>query len=185
MKGLASFALVLAVGLVVVVSLTSTGGDRPRMNVHALGPEYSLDELWDAAEIVAVVVPTGKQVERWNNSTNTMWEAPKDSGILPMVYRDEEVLVITVLKGLPASLLTLRNLGGIADGVEFVYDGLYDLKTGERYLVFLETVQAPTQDGVEQAISFVAQGQGLFSAIGGGFQNALGRTLTLEELTSR
>lgn len=184
MKRLAMVGGLVTLGAMALIGNFFAERQHPLIRVDAAGPQYSVDELWDAAEIVAVVVPTGSQRERWNNASNTIWESVSDSGKLPMIFRDEEVAVVIVLKGNPPGSLTIRNIGGLADGIQFEYTGLFDLKTTQQYLVFLETVQTPTEEGSEEAISFVAQGQGLWSSLAGGFRNLDGRTLTLDELTS-
>lgn len=184
MKAIGSLAILFALSLAAATWVGSAGRDRPVIRVDLVAPEYSIADLWNAADMVAIVVPTGGQIERWNNASNTMWEAPEGSGILPMIFRDEDVAIATNLKGDAPGQLTIRNIGGTANGVEFVLGGLFDLKPGEQYLVFLEAVDFPTQEGFEQAICFVGQDQGLFQAVGGGFQNAAGRTVTIDDLKS-
>ena len=113
---------VLPVMVVVLVAFL-VGGQREIPQVHAFGsgPEYSIAELWDAAEIVAVVVPSGPEAARWNNDTNTMWRAQDDSGIVPMVYRDETVRVIQLLKG---------HVSSDADGLRHLQSGISEVLPG-------------------------------------------------------
>ncbi len=185
MKTFAGSGLILVTGLLGAMFLASAPVNHPVIRVHALAQPYGAAELWEASDLVALVVPIGGQTEQWNNATNTRWEADPESGILPMVFRDESVAVVTLLKGAAPESLTIRNLGGVTDGVEFAYEGLYDLKNGSQYLVFLQAVDTPTETGSERAISFVGQGQGLFTTVDGGFQNSVGLTLTLAELPAK
>ena len=90
--------------------------------------------------------------------------------------------MLEVLKGAPPAVITIRNIGGEADGMRLTYEGLFDLTTGSRYLVFLETVETPTHEGFETAVSFVAQGHGLFQSSGDAWTNSLGVTTTTDDL---
>jgi hypothetical protein len=99
-----------------------------------------------------------------------------------MIYNDQTVEVLRVLKGDTPSQLTIRNVGGTVGTVEFVLEGLRPLSAGSQYVVYLERVQAPTREGTESAISFVAQGQGLFELTDSGFVNSAGLRLGPSEL---
>lgn len=178
----------LGIGAALVVSLLAALSQRPAtmplMRVSAVGPPWTITELWNEADYVLIVQPTGPQVERWNNAANKLWEASEDSGVMPMIVRDEEVSVVQVLKGTPPKPLTIRNIGGIADGIRFEYEGLFDLVTGSRYLVFLSSEQWPTQEGFEAATGFVANGQGLWVAAAGGYRNDIGLVVTETEVAA-
>lgn len=176
MKAFLGVGVVLAVGLLVVLSQRPPA--VPLIRVSAVAPPWTVEDLWNEADYVLIVQPTGRQVEHWNNAANTQWEAPKDSGVMPMIVRDEDVTVARVLKGDSPTSLTIRNIGGVADGVAFEYDGLFDLATGARYLVFLATERWPTQEGFETATGFVANGQGLWAPVAGGYRNDLGLVVT-------
>lgn len=160
--------LVIAIGLILVL-----GQERQRIEITSTTEEWSIADLTAAAEMIAIVVPTGSSDAHWNNADNSRWES-KDPRRVPMIYNDQVVDVLRVLKGDMPSELIIRNIGGTVDNVEFVFEGLRPLKAGSQYLVYLERVEAPTDQGFEAAISFVAQGQGLFEFTDGGFVNAAG-----------
>lgn len=171
MKTFLATAVVLVVAVLVV--LAQRPQDVPLLQVHGLAPPWSIDDLWIESDYVLIIEPTGVQREHWNNAENRMWEAPEDSGIMPMIVRDEEVVVRRTLKGDPPASMTIRNIGGVAGGFRFEYEGLYDLETGQQYLVFLSTERWPTQEGWESAIGFVLNGQGLFAPVDGGYRNSV------------
>lgn len=182
MKPFLGIAATLVVGM--LVALSQGPSTVPLIRVSAVGPPWTVTDLWNEADYVLIVEPTGRQAEHWNNAANTLWEAPDDSGIMPMIVRDEEVTVAAVFKGNSPKSLTIRNIGGVAGGFAFEYDGLYDLATGGRYLVFLATERWPTQEGFETATGFVANGQGLWAPIAGGYKNDFGSLVTDSEITA-
>lgn len=178
-------AVAQIIGLVVVAAvglvLLTSGQERQRIVITATTEQRSIADLTAAAEIIAIVVPTGSNDAHWNNADNSRWES-EDSRIVAMIYNDQTVEVRRVLKGDAPSQLTIRNIGGTVDSVEFVLEGLRPLKAGSQYLVYLERVEAPTREGAEAAISFVAQGQGLFELTDSGFVNSAGLNVSPSDL---
>ncbi len=90
-----------------------------------------------------------------------------------MIYNDQEVDVIRVLRGRVPATLTIRNIGGTVGDTTFELIGLESLKTGQEYLVFLEGVATPTETGTEWALSFVAQERGVFWKTGLGSRSQM------------
>lgn len=178
-------AVAQIIGLVVVAAvgliLLSSGQEPQRIVITATTEQRSIADLTASAEIIAIVVPTGSDDAHWNNADNSRWESD-DSRIVAMIYNDQTVEVLRVLKGDAPSQLTIRNIGGTVDRVEFVLEGLRPLRAGSQYLVYLERVETPTREGAESAISFVAQGQGLFELTDSVFVNSAGLNVSPSDL---
>jgi hypothetical protein len=84
--------------------------------------------------------------------------------------------VVRVLRGSAEGSLVLRNIGGTVGDTRIEVEGLEPLERNNLY-VFLETVETPTQEGAETALSFVGQQQGIFVERGGIFANGLAARL--------
>jgi len=178
--------LLALASVAVLVAVTAVAPPRTeRIYADSVGPGYALDDLLAEADLVALVRPTGTQVERWNGDGGRRWTADADSPARPLIYRDEEVQVVEALRGAAPAMLTIRNLGGIDDGVEFNFNGLHDLEDGATYLVFLQSVETPLEHGTERALSFVGQGHGLFSSDGSVFVNSYGLSVAFSDIPSR
>jgi len=167
---------------VLIAATVATPRTTERVYADSVGPGYALDDLLAEADLVALVRPTGPQVERWNGDGGRRWTADPDSPARPLIYRDEEVQVVESLRGAAPPTLTIRNLGGTDDGVEFIFNGLHDLEDGVTYLVFLQSVETPLEHGTERALSFVGQGHGLFAPDGSVFLNSFGLSVSLAEI---
>ncbi len=149
--------------------------------MDAYGPRFSVSSLDGMADIVAVVEPIGPGVEHWNNAANTPWIAPSGTGVLAMVVTDQQVVVIRAIRGTAESeVLSVRVAGGTVGDTDVHVEDEPAFAAGQDYLVFLERVQAPTQEGFDDVISPVAQGQGVFAAMPGGLLvNSAGETTVL------
>lgn len=174
-------AFTLGAGAVLGVGRPSRN-DPPLVGAHhyvalSVSVPMTVDDLTRAAEIVAVVRPTGKSDVHWNNASNTAWTSDT---LRAMIYNDQEVDVIRVLRGKTPPTLTIRNIGGTVGDTTFELSGLEPLKSGQEYLVFLEGVATPTETGTEWALSFVAQQRGVFWKTGAGFANSDGLSVTVE-----
>ena len=117
-------------------------------------------QLTAAADIIAVVRPTGNDHVHWNSAQNRQW-VPTDER-QAMIYNDQELTVVRLLRGEAADSIIVRNIGGTVGDSSFEYEGLEALDPAHLYVVFLETVETPTEEGAETALSFVGQGQGVF-----------------------
>lgn len=63
----------------------------------------------------------------------------------------------------PGDTLTVRGIGGFADGVRLHFDGMEELNSGSNYLLFLKRVDWPTREGSDQdLLTPVAHRQGVF-----------------------
>lgn len=178
----------ITVGLSLVaaaLTLVALAYPRPPSLAHhivasASSIRYTLQDLQNAAEIIAVVKPTGKDSEHWNNAKNSAWVSEKPGRA--MIYNDQEVVVVDVIRGQAPSTLTIRNIGGTVGDTMYELEGLEPLEQGAQYLVFLKTFQTPTEEGTEAALSFVGQDQGVFMRSGDAFANDLGLSVTPDML---
>lgn len=165
------------------LALMSQSGQSPALKHHivrtALVIPMSLAQLEGAADVIAVVRPTGKDDVHWNNASNSRWTS--DDG-RAMIYNDQQVVVVNLLRGEAPSTLLIRNIGGTVGDTSFELEGLEPLAAGQLYLVFLETVETPTKEGSETAISFVAQEQGVFAPAGETYSNDLGLSVAPRDL---
>ncbi|HET8570996.1 MAG TPA: hypothetical protein VFN14_03835 [Candidatus Limnocylindria bacterium] len=151
-----------------------THGPAKVIYVSASGPTYGIDELAARATIVALVQPTDDGTTHWNNDRNTEWWPSPDSGKAALIVRDNHAKVMKSYRG-SASELSFRTVGGVAGGVEMVFDDGPHLSESQQYIVFLEAVDWPTEDGVDQVLAPVAEGQGIFALNGAGdYENTSG-----------
>lgn len=171
-----------------VQSLSTAPRPVREIVVDASGPSYSLEELTDRADVIALVRATGRRSEHWNNRANREWQAPRDSGVAPLIVRDELVLVIDIYRGEGQRgdgnpELALRTIGGTVGDTRMVFADLAALEPGSDYIVFLEQVEWPTQEGSESVLAPVAEGQGVFVSDGAGaYSNAAELVVTGAEL---
>lgn len=184
MKNVSIVALPLVVFVLVSMALASVARSPMReIYIEASGPEYSLAELTARADLIALVRPTGQRIEHWNNAGNTEWKAPAHSGVVPLIVGDDSVAVIKVYQGTAGAMLSMRTIGGIADGVRMVFEDQHRLEAGAEYIVFLEEVDWPTAEGFDRVLAPVAEGQGVFASNrGGGFVNSAALATTDAEL---
>jgi hypothetical protein len=172
-----SLAVLGIAGLILLLNAQQ----RDLIVITSAGPEVSIEDLTASAEIIAIVTATGENKVHWNSEDNSKWES-QDARVLAMIYNDQTVEAIRILKGEVPDRLTIRNIGGTVDGTEFRLDGLKEMREGSQYLVYLKTFDTPTREGVESALSFVAQGQGIFELTEHGFVNEVGLTIGLSDL---
>ena len=149
---------VLAIALATRVGTTVT-----RVAIQGSFVQSSLPDLVKHAQAVAIVEMTAAPSEHWNSEGNKSWGT---LGVDSFIYRDVPLKVVTVLSGSLPSTLTVRDLGGTADGFEFVFDGSADWEVGSRYLVFLEWRKFPVREGTEESWTPVRLCQGVFSWTG-------------------
>lgn len=169
MKRISLVAMPLAVFMLVTVVVAGIGRTPMReIHIEASGPRYSLVQLTERADVIALVRPTGERTEHWNNASNTEWAARADSGIVPLIVSDDSVAVIKVYQGAANATLSMRTIGGTADGVRMVFADQQRLEPGQEYIVFLEEVDWPTAEGSERVLAPVAEAQGVFVSNGGG-----------------
>lgn len=152
--------------------------------VNASGSQYTVDELMEQSDAIAIVVATGNAKDHWNNMANAQWSPSPGSGRSALIVRDNELLLVRTLRGSFESGDSVRTIGGTAAGVQMVFEGEPILRAGKQYILFLQAVDWPTQEGVERVFAPVAEGQGIFSAtVGGSYTNAAGITLASSFLT--
>ncbi len=172
---MAAFAI-LTIGLV--------AGLPPKLAHHIIASsvsfEYTLDELTEKADAIAVVRATGNDRVHWNNASNAKWVPDKPGGA--MIYNDQDVTVVELVRGDLDSSLTIRNIGGTVGDTRYELEGLEPLTKGVDYLVFLKTFETHTQEGSEKALSFVGQEQGVFVASGTSFVSNHGLSVTSDQL---
>lgn len=176
--------VLLTVG-VLIAGVGLLAGRPPAIAHHivssAISAPLTLEQLARAADMVVVVRPTGSDAVHWNSKTNTKWTS--DGPARPMIYNDQEVAVVDVLQGRASATFTVRNIGGVIGDTKYEFEGLEPLAKGEVYLLFLETVETPTKEGLQSAVSFVGQDQGVFRSVGSGvFANNLGLIARIDEL---
>lgn len=176
----------LLIGAVLVGrALTEESAEVPHreIRIHADGPIVTASEMLAEADLVIIATGLPGQREHWNSASNTEWEAPEDSGIIPLIVRDEGVRIVRTVKGQYASAtITVRGIGGTAGGVTMVYPESIDLEDGQRYLLYLKHVRWPTQEGSDSVWAPLAAGQGVFwlegaagdLTVGGIYKNVAG-----------
>jgi hypothetical protein len=166
-----------------ISGLLHTEGSIRHIYMASSGPAFSVENLEARADVIAVIKPTGSVNEHWNNATNTPWDAPKDSGVVPLIVTDQEVTVATGVRGpVAGDVVRLRTIGGTAAGVHLDFEGVDPLEEQTTYLVFAEWVDWPTQDGFEHVLAPIGESQGLFEQDGADFINSLGLRLNAASL---
>ena len=181
----APIAGLLAVGLVIVALASGTlAGANPHryILVDSSYPSFTLADIAERSDAVAIVEHSGTGRVFWNSSDNKEWEAEIASGRQAWIYRDDRFRVINVLRGsLPMSNLTIRGVGGTVADVTLELEGQTKWVMGRSYLVFLRQDDTPFREGSERAWTVVWLGHGALEALGGGrWSNASG-TLSLLE----
>lgn len=167
-----------------VLTVGFIANQPPRLAQHtvvsSVSFEYTLDELTKSAQAIAVVRATGSDRVHWNNADNVKWVSSSAGGA--MIYNDQEVVVVELLRGDLDRNTTIRNLGGTVGDTRYELEGLKPLIKGIDYLVFLTEFDTPTQEGTEKALSFVGQEQGVFVASGASFISSHGLSVTSDQL---
>lgn len=173
----------LAFALAIAINASAGRPDQARHHIvaTALPPTLTVDQLMEGATIIAIVEPTGNDYVHWNNAANTRWES--DMPGRAMIYNDQEVRVVRVLKGTAPETLVIRNIGGVVGDTRYEVEDLESLSAGKQYVVLLAEYPTPTQEGVELAVSFVAQGQGIFEIGAARAVNALGAEFPLSGMS--
>lgn len=175
--------------LLLAIGSWAAMGNQPALRHHLMVARVvttpmTVAQLTDAADIVAMVRPTGNNWAHWNSTANAAWDSSDER--LPMIYNDQEVSVVELFRGTVADRLTIRNIGGTVGDTAFELEGLDALAPGSVYLVFLESVQTPTREGWEMAVSFVGQEEGVFLVTNSGnLENAYGRSVKLSDLRTQ
>ena|SRR5688572_19444420 len=159
--------------LATLVAMSQVATPTRYWDMGAVGPERTADELWQLADVVVLVQATGQRNEHWTSRDNKRWTAPENSGITPLIVRDETVRVVKAWKGdLASARLTVRTIGGTADGVHLDFDGMKPFRTNGTYLLYLQSVDWPTRDGLDRGVlTPVGHGQGIFRETNGQFAN--------------
>jgi hypothetical protein len=153
--------IVLATLVVVASGALLWGGTRPHRiaEMHPASAPRTLANMWESADIVAVMSPVGTSKVHWNSANGLEWKSPL-LGSAALIVRDDDFEVIEVLKGLPQpNILTIRGVGGTVDDVTMIYDGQVDWTKGRHYLLFLRRSETPTKEGFEAAWTEVEIGQ--------------------------
>jgi len=184
MKRLAIAFVVAIAGFGVLTQVAQQPATRHHIVLSSVGSTpLTIAEMTEAADVVALVRPTGMDRVHWNSAANSSW-TPTDER-LAMIYNDQQVEVVDLLRGRVGQSITIRNIGGLVGDTLMEMEGLEPLDPPSTYLVFLETVDTPTREGWESALSFISQGQGIFVSDGRGFVNDYGLSVTLEDLRSK
>ncbi len=170
-------ALVLAI--VAIGSQQSVSPGRGKViYVSTAGPQYTVEELSARATIVALVRTIDGGAVHWNNEENTEWSPSPNSGKAALIVRDSQAVVLKSFRG-NMSELSFRTVGGVAAGVEMVFDNGPHLTQGGAYIVFLEDVAWPSQEGSERVFAPIGEGQGIFALSDAGlYENSAGLQLS-------
>jgi hypothetical protein len=148
---------VLSVALAALLLAT-----REHIREVVIAPSYStstIEELVERADALAIVRVAGRSTSHWNALDGKEWGTlGRDS----FVYRDVPVQVIKGLAGDLPSSFTLRDLGGIATGLELFFEGGVKWTAEKEYLVFLEYRHFPTKEGSDDSWTPVRLAQGTF-----------------------
>lgn len=82
-------------------------------------------------------------------------------------------------------VVDIRLVGGTTGDIRMIFDDLQPLEAGTSYVIFLERMEWPTQEGFETVLAPVAEGLGIFRpAGGGGYRNAAGLMVSESEFGS-
>lgn len=157
--------ILAAVGIATTVALSRPPPPVRMITVTNSYPEPTVD-LLATADAVAIIAGTDQRQEHWNSAENTEWESDSNAR-MALIYRDEEVQVIRVLKGDLAGRETIRGVGGRVGDVEVVMHGSHPFEVGKEYLVFLSYADTPTQEGSERALTVHFMGLGSFERVDG------------------
>lgn len=167
MKKLISTGVAGVIGVVGLgLSLANGVGAAPPRTISydATFPSYDIEDLVAAADVVAIVQPTGEKEVHWNNSDNTEWKS-ETSARGAYIYRDDELRVLRVVRGqLDEEAITVRGIGGTVEDVHMHFDEQPEWHRDTRYLVFLSREETPTREGTEQMWTIVWIGHGAFEA---------------------
>ena len=180
MKMLLVLALLSAAGVGLVAANKSPAADH-HIVASTTSARYTIDMLLNSAETIAIVEPTGQDIVHWNSDDNSPWTSELPGRA--MIYNDQEVKVIQLIRGNVPRMIKIRNIGGIVGNTEYELEGLEALEPGTQYLVFLRSFDTPTSDGFERAVSFVGQNQGIFLASDAGFVSNVGLRIAAADLT--
>lgn len=130
-------------------------------------PYRTVDQLAAASDAVVVLHSTGHADVHWNSSDGRAWSSD-DRTHPAYIYSDEDVVVDRVLRGsMEPGKLSLRKLGGTADGVRMVFDDDPHLATDTEYLVFLTNYPTPTESGSEARWTIQWMSLGVFTHVDG------------------
>ncbi len=175
MKSLLASGLALACLSVAAFAFGGAEEIDRTMEISAVGRMWTLDELRSNADVIVVGRHDGVQSEHWTSRDNHEWVAAPDSGVVPLVVRDEKVVVLTSLRGAKVDEeIFVRGIGGTADRVHLDFHGMDELQDGQIYLLFLKRVDWPTKEGFDEGVlTPVGHGQGIFRWVDGGFENSL------------
>lgn len=154
-------ALVFLAAALVVCGLAKSGPIV--VHVGAGVVKSDLPELASLAKAIAIVQVVADPSEHWNSADNKSWGTLGEDSL---IYRDVPVKVVSLVDGELPSTLTLRDLGGTADGYLFEVDGTGTWTVGSQYLVFVTKSAFPTREGSEDSWTPVRLGQGVFSVSG-------------------
>lgn len=134
----------------------------------AVYPVITVEELSGAADAVVELTATGDSTVRWNSSDGREWTSA-DQTRPAYIYTDQRVRITRVIQGTVHTGETIvRKMGGVADGVNMVFEHDPELRPGQSYLVFLREYDTPTQVGTERYWTILWMDRGVFSPAGPG-----------------
>ena len=177
----ATFAIFLAVAASAALTSALLASKPPEwIRISGSQTTYTLADLEQAAEAIAVVEFKSNGRMFWNSQDNTQWEPEIASGKLALIYRDDTFAVVNTIKGRLPDTLVVRGVGGQVGSVHMDYEGQVDWVQGAQYLLFLRRDDTPFETGTERMWTVVWTGGGSFELSGGRWVNSA----RLIELTS-
>lgn len=182
MRRLLWIAPLIAAGGAGLVVLPQQPASAPReIHLATSAVAMSKDDFSVRADVIVIARPTQEQSQHWNSTRNEEWVAPDDSGIIPMIVTDAVFAVERTLVGDHADSVTVRLVGGTVGDIRMTLDGMPNLSSGARIVLFLEEVQWPTAEGFDTVLAPIGEGQGIFVESGLTWTNAAGLSIAPAE----
>lgn len=172
--------VLLIAGVILSVAWLSSPS-RIFVNIAGSRPNYTIAELIDYADAIAIVRPSEQTVVHWNSSDGVPWGTTRDYGKRVHIYRDQSYEVVMVIAGtLPQPSVLVRGVGGTIGNVTLAYGDHPHALPGETYLAFLTQEDTPTREGFERAWTISWQREGLFHMSESGWTNESGKTISTD-----
>jgi hypothetical protein len=169
----ATFAVFIAVAACAALTSALIANKPPEwIRISGSQTTYTLADLEQASEAIAVVEFKSNDRTFWNSQDNAPWEPEIASGKLALIYRDDTFAVLDTLKGKLPDTLVVRGVGGQVGNVHMDYEGQVDWVKGAHYLLFLRRDDTPFEIGTERMWTVVWTGGGSFESSADGWVNA-------------
>lgn len=176
----AAAAVTILVIVGVIVSAVWVSRPSPIfINIAGSRPDYTIADLIDYADAIALVRPREQVDVHWNSVDGEPWGSTTDFGKRVHIYRDQSYEVLMVVAGnVPQPSVLVRGVGGTIGNVTLAYADHPHVLPGETYLAFLTQEDTPVRGGFERAWTISWQREGLFHHSDNGWTNESGKSIS-------